>query len=158
MAARVSRVLRATAARTVVQNASLNSAMIQVRNISTSRPVFAKEFVGEGLETDPFRGVRINQEKFNALKGVPRSPEYSNALEQDPFGHIEGSGANDDIFGEWGLDRDAPHISTGQAGFMFVVAISGLCCFYTVAKTYSAGIVSPVAPREGLWTVEAAKH
>ena len=61
------------------------------------------EFIGEGLEADPTRGVRIKKEAFAAVAGVPRSSEYESVLEQDPFGDTHETGGNDDIWGEWGL-------------------------------------------------------
>ena len=60
------------------------------------------EFIGEGLEADPTRGVRIKPSAFHAVPGVPRSSEYDSVLEQDPFGDTHETGGNDDIWGEWG--------------------------------------------------------
>ena len=107
------------------------------------------EFIGEGLEADPTRGVRIKPSAFHAVPGVPRSSEYDSVLEQDPFGDTHETGGNDDIWGEWGLDRDAPFLSTFQAMGMLA---TGLGALYVTYKTAVANSPKPVAaPREGLW-------
>mmetsp|Transcript_53184 Transcript_53184/g.110932 ORF Transcript_53184/g.110932 Transcript_53184/m.110932 type:complete len:164 (-) Transcript_53184:363-854(-) len=154
----------AAVARSLVPRASVpvkifKTFSVQDRSFQSSKPAFAKEYTGVGLETDPTRGVRIDLEAYMSFPGKPRSSEYDNVLEQDPLGDKEGSGGNDDIFGEWGLDRDAPHISTEKALLMFTIAMSCLGGFYTMTKSYAAGIVNPAAPREGLWNMDnAAKH
>ena len=91
------------------------------------------EYIGEGLESDPTRGVRIKLDAFHAVKGVPRSSEYESVLEQDPFGDTHETGGNDDVFGEWGLDKDAPFLSTLEAAGMLAVGMSSIYVFYRVA-------------------------
>ena len=91
------------------------------------------EYIGEGLEADPTRGVRINPEAFHAVPGVPRSSEFESVLEQDPFGDTHETGGNDDIWGEWGLDKDMPSLSTLGALGMWTVGMTGLYVFYRTA-------------------------
>ena len=91
------------------------------------------EYIGEGLEADPTRGVRIKPEAFHAVPGVPRSSEYESVLEQDPFGDTHETGGNDDIWGEWGLDKDMPSLSTLNALGMFTVGMTSLYLFYKTA-------------------------
>jgi hypothetical protein len=126
------------------------SAQAACRAFHVSRPVFAKEFVGEGLESDPTRGVRIKLDAFKGVQGVPRSSEYDSVLEQDPLGDKHETGGNDDIWGEWGLDKDMPSLSTLQALGMWTVGMTSLYLFYKTALANSPKQVA--APREGVWS------
>lgn len=86
--------------------------------------------------------MRIKPEAFHAVPGVPRSSEYESVLEQDPFGDTHETGGNDDIWGEWGLDKDAPFLSTLQALGLWSVGMTSLYVFY---KTALANSPKPVA-------------
>ena len=77
--------------------------------------------------------MRIKPEAFHAVPGVPRSSEYESVLEQDPFGDTHETGGNDDIWGEWGLDKDAPFLSTLQALGLWSVGMTSLYVFYKTA-------------------------
>lgn len=94
------------------------------------------------MEADPTRGVRIKPEAFHAVPGVPRSSEYESVLEQDPLGDQHETGGNDDIWGEWGLDKDAPFLSTLQALGMFSVGMTSIFVTYKIAL---ANAPKPVA-------------
>ena len=76
------------------------------------------------------------------MPGVPRSSEYESVLEQDPFGDKHETGGNDDIWGEWGLDKDAPFLSTLQALGLWGV---GMTCLFVTYKTALANAPKPVA-------------
>eukprot|EP00290_Baffinella_frigidus_P008417 CAMPEP_0180138124 /NCGR_PEP_ID=MMETSP0986-20121125/12674_1 /TAXON_ID=697907 /ORGANISM="non described non described, Strain CCMP2293" /LENGTH=157 /DNA_ID=CAMNT_0022079823 /DNA_START=47 /DNA_END=520 /DNA_ORIENTATION=- len=119
------------------------------RTFRSSPSLAAKEMIGPGLESDPMRGVRIKKSVYDSLAGTPRSWEYDNVLEQDPMWDVKGSGGNDDIFGEWGLNRDAPHIPTSHCVMMLTMALTGVYCVFRLAKAYPYQQVA--APREGLW-------
>ena len=41
--------------------------------------------------------------------------QYDSVMESDPYKHIEGSGPSDEIWGEWGLDRDLPDMPERDA-------------------------------------------
>eukprot|EP00293_Proteomonas_sulcata_P010963 CAMPEP_0184310526 /NCGR_PEP_ID=MMETSP1049-20130417/31106_1 /TAXON_ID=77928 /ORGANISM="Proteomonas sulcata, Strain CCMP704" /LENGTH=160 /DNA_ID=CAMNT_0026624807 /DNA_START=1 /DNA_END=483 /DNA_ORIENTATION=+ len=124
----------------------------QTRSFQTTQPLAAKEYIGEGLNPDPTRGVRINHEAFYSYPGVLRSSEYEYVLEQDPLGEKWETGGNDDIWGEWGLNKDAKLYSTNQCATMFGIAITGLYCFYSYVKASTVNLKHVAAPREGVWS------
>ncbi|EKX38833.1 hypothetical protein GUITHDRAFT_154635 [Guillardia theta CCMP2712] len=122
-----------------------------VRYFRTSLPVKANDTIGQVLEPDSSRGVRINPEAYEAVKGTPRSSEYDSINEQDPLGHQYGTGGNDDIFGEWGLDKD----DFWPAGRCLAMTVGGLSLFGVFWQYLKSTNIQPVAaPREGVWSME----
>mmetsp|Transcript_38729 Transcript_38729/g.91398 ORF Transcript_38729/g.91398 Transcript_38729/m.91398 type:complete len:199 (+) Transcript_38729:31-627(+) len=130
------------------------------RLFHASSATAAGDIVSEGLESDPVRGVRLDQKTYpnfpkpevdSSLNGS----EYENVLERDPDwnGNKEGdfTGPNDEVWGEWGLDREAPWMSTQEALLSTVLALSGFYWFFNYILT---PFTSPLGKREGIWTLE----
>eukprot|EP00960_Hanusia_phi_P077822 768745-Hanusia_phi.AAC.4 len=117
-----------------------------------SKVIHAADLIGEVLEPDANRGVRINREAYQAVKGTPRSSEYSSINEQDPLGDQYGTGGNDDIFGEWGLDQDN-FWPLGKCIAYVAVGLGSFGVFFQYLKY--RGVKPVAAPREGVWSMEA---
>merc|ERR1712072_1394531 len=109
------------------------------------------------LEADPVRGVRIKPDVIPENNPPLRTPgtwtaqgEFDSAAEEDPFptgfaGSGAGSGPSDDVYGEWGLDREIPWFNRWEALGMW---LGGFALFGVIGSlALSHGASSPAAPR-----------